>query len=346
MTTEAKALLLSLVSSLDYAEEIEAAQSITGEEGFKAIWLANCALSSVASTESWKDMKEIYTSTYSFLKNNVVAKNSSYKSSSSSSVFSNLAKLDFDSVDDLKDNFDLAVKKSKNEDSDKNSGTTSGKGGSGGFSAPSVAPSEVYDEVPGVDKIVPTEFKLPVLSDAKTSYTDVAQSDWYYSSVASLGASAIVSGDPEGTFRPNDNITRAEFAKLIVSAFSIKGESKSFADVSSNSWYEPYVSVAAGVGIIQGYEGKFNPDSFITRQDAAVIIYRTADLMKIQYSGFTKPTDIDDASVYAWTAIGSLYSTGVISGMGDGSFAPLSNITRAQAAQLIFNTISDMQTRQ
>ena len=291
-------------------------------------------------------MKEIYTITYPFLNDYVVKQNTAYKSLSSSTVFSNLAKTSFDTISELESNFNSAVKTTQESASDSNGSSGSfGGGGGGSYTAPSVGAPSVYDEVPGVEKVVATELSMPTITDGGVAYSDVFDSDWFFAPVTKLGASGIINGDPAGTFRPGDNITRAEFAKLIVSAFSIKGENKAFADVSSDAWYEPYVSVAAGVGILQGYDGKFNPDSYITRQDAAVIIYRTANLLGIKYSGFEKPTDINDASVYAWTAIGSLYSSGVISGMGDGSFAPVSNITRAQAAQLLYSVITDMQTK-
>ncbi len=344
LTASAKAYLLTLLSTMDYAVDVKSAQSVTGETGFKAVYLAKSALASLCTTESHVTMQEIYTKTYSFLNNNVVKKNSTYSSLSSSAVFSNLAKLTFDDISDLKSNFDSAVITTANE---KESGSTrKPSSGGGGYTAPSAPNSGVYDDVPGVEAIVPTELSLPEISNGAAAYNDVSSSDWYHAPVSALGASGIISGDPSGSFRPSDSITRAEFAKLIVSAFSVKGAKKAFADVSADSWYEPYVSVAAGVGILQGYDGMFNPESRITRQDAAVIIYRTANLLGISYGGFAQPTDINDASVYAWPAIGSLYSSGIISGMGDGSFAPLSDITRAQAAQLIYSVIADMHSRQ
>lgn len=343
LTASAKAYLLTALSTMDYAADVEAAQSVTGEKGFKAVYLAKSAMASLMTTESHVTMQEIYTKTYSFLNKNVVKKNSSYSSLSSSAVFSNLAKLTFDDISDLKANFDSAVLTTANE-KDGDSSRKPSSGG-GGYTAPSAPNSGVYDEIPGVEAIVPTELSLPQIADGVASYSDVSSADWYYAPVSALGASGIISGDPSGSFRPSDSITRAEFAKLIVSAFSVKGAKKSFVDVSADSWYEPYVSVAAGVGILQGYDGMFSPDSRITRQDAAVIIYRTANLLGIAYGGFAQPTDINDASVYAWTAIGSLYSSGIISGMGDGSFAPLADITRAQAAQLIYSVIADMHTR-
>ena len=346
LTADAKKLLIADLATFDYASEIDDAEYITHESGFKAMWLAKSALFSLKSTESWKDMKEIYTITYPFLNDYVVKQNTAYKSLSSSTVFSNLAKTSFDTISELESNFNSAVKTTQESASDSNGSSGSfGGGGGGSYTAPSVGAPSVYDEVPGVEKVVATELSMPTITDGGVAYSDVFDSDWFFAPVTKLGASGIINGDPAGTFRPGDNITRAEFAKLIVSAFSIKGENKAFADVSSDAWYEPYVSVAAGVGILQGYDGKFNPDSYITRQDAAVIIYRTANLLGIKYSGFEKPTDINDASVYAWTAIGSLYSSGVISGMGDGSFAPVSNITRAQAAQLLYSVITDMQTK-
>ena len=342
----AKTKLADYISGMDYVAEVEAAENVTGFSGFKAVLAAKSALAALNSTDSWKEMKDIYTSDFAFLNKNVVKANDDYSSSASSKVFSALAKLSFESIDDLSDNFDEAL---DSVASGSTSGVSSGKGSGGGggssWSAPVVDTSKVYDEAPGVKEIIPTDATVPVISQGSATYTDVAESDWYSKPVWALSASGIVSGDPSGAFRPQDYITRAEFAKLIVTAFTVKGESKSFADVAEGAWYEPYVSVAAGVGILQGYDGKFNPDLPITRQDAAVIIYRTSDILGIKYNGFTQPKDINDASVYAWPAIGSLYTNGIINGMGDGRFAPLDSITRAQAAQLIYSTIADMQTR-
>lgn len=343
-----KSTLLQRLASLDYSAVVEEAEDITDETDFKAVYLAESALSNITNTESWQELRDIYNTKFPFLKENIADKNSDYKNATASSVFEELANFDFDEISDLKTNFDEAVYNVVNYQSNKNNSSSSGGGGGGGggWSAPSSSgASTSFDEAPGFVEKIKTELTVPNLSGVKASYTDVAEGAWYTDSVTILGGSGIINGDPNGTFRPDDSITRAEFAKLIVAAFNIKAEKSGFSDVAGDSWYEPYVTVASGAGIIQGYDGKFSPNDKITRQDAAVIIYRVAALAGLEYTGYKEPSDLNTASVYAWPAIVTLFHNGVISGVGADMFMPLSNISRAQAAQLIYNTINNMNSR-
>lgn len=345
LTDSAKKALLKSLSQSDYIKDVDVSQDLTDSEDFRAVYLAYCAYSAINDTQSWQKLRDIYTKDFDFLKENVVNQNKDYSKLSSSDVFAELVSMKFDKLSDIEDNFDRAVDNVKNGKKAQG-GSSSGGGGGGGWSVPSVTDSTpVYDETPGFTEKIKTELSVPLLSGVKSAYTDVAEADWYAEAVTVLGGSEIISGDPSGAYRPNDNITRAEFAKLIVSAFNIKAEKSGFRDVATDSWYEPYVTVAAGAGIIQGYDGYFSPDSPITRQDAAVIIYRTADLLGAAYVGYKEPADIGTASVYAWPAIVTLYHNGVINGVGDNKFMPLDNISRAQAAQLIYNVINNMSSK-
>ena len=94
-------------------------------------------------------------------------------------------------------------------------------------------------------------------------------------------------------------------------------------------------------GIINGDEKNyFNPNEHVTREDAAVMIYRTlnTDIADNKICNFT---DNDEISGYAKEAVGALYNKGIINGMGNGMFEPKSNSTRAQICVLIFNALKN-----
>lgn len=341
LTESVKSKLCSLLSSMDYMQVYEKAEELTGEESFEAVYDAYTALAALSAANNWSSIKKAYTESFAFLKENIVDENSDYKSSISTSVFTSMADDKFDDISDIKDNFDKAV-----ESVTKKPQSTSSPGGSrNSFATPPASTLEpIYETIPNGTAVGVSTGSIPTLG-AAVSYTDVSDNDWYSVPVGVLGGSGIINGYTDGSFRPDNYITRAEFAKMMVSAFSVKGASGEFSDVAADSWYKPYVSAAAGAGIINGYDGLFRPDENITREDATVIIYRMAEFLEVEYFGYREPLDMNSISLYAWTAVATLYANGVISGVGGGNFEPKANITRAQAAQLIYNAVKDMQER-
>lgn len=184
----------------------------------------------------------------------------------------------------------------------------------------------------------------------KATFTDCGNVLWAMEAIESLTDKGIISGYGDGTFRPDNNITRAEFAKIAVLAFGYYDENASgdFLDVTDNDWYFPYVGSAKDKGLILGSpadgEGYvFRPLNLITREDLAVIIYRALEKEQVE---FLSPdmdfefSDNDLISGYALEAVYALQASGIISGMGDGRFAPKANATRAQAAQMIYKALS------
>lgn len=343
LTDDVKKQLCTYLSEFDYVSVYKEAESLTDEKAFKAVYAAYSALAAVSEAESWKTIEKTYTKSYLFLKKNVVEENESYKSSEASSVFSEMANMSYEEISDLTNNFNDAVSKT-NDDNKKTGGGSSGGGGGSSVSASSALVSGSQFEGLPNKSAGAVSYSLPVLAGSE-NYADVAAEAWYCEPISILGGSGIISGDGNGNFRPDDFITRAEFAKLVVSAFSISGSEGQFDDVDKEAWFAPYVQKAAGAGIIMGDSGNFRPNEFITRQDAAVIIYRIAELLGIDYIGFQQTSDMNDVSLYAWTAVGALYSNGVIGGVGGGKFAPRDNISRAQAAQLLYNAIKDMEQK-
>lgn len=172
-------------------------------------------------------------------------------------------------------------------------------------------------------------------------FSDMANAKWAETAVNYLYSKGIVSGKTASEFYPNDNVTRAEFVKLLVMASGkeIVKSSQIFADVNSDVWYFDYVNTAYNLGLVKGDEkGNFNPDAQITREDMATMLYRLVGNSenKGDVNVFTDAGNISD---YAKSAVAYLNANGVINGMGDGSFAPKSMATRAQSAQIIYNIV-------
>ena len=109
-------------------------------------------------------------------------------------------------------------------------------------------------------------------------YSDVNSNNWFNNAVSTLSNMGIIDGYPDGSFRPNAGITRAEFAKIAVSFFKdYVGETigDRFTDISGK-WYTTYINLAAELAIVNGYpDGTFRPDNRITRAEAMQIVNNT-----------------------------------------------------------------------
>lgn len=109
-------------------------------------------------------------------------------------------------------------------------------------------------------------------------YTDVSESDWFYSDVCAVSAAGLMTGDGE-FFRPDDSITREEAVVLAGRAFELDATETSdtvFTDSDDISdWAKDYVYTAAGLGIVNGTDsGAFMPKASIKRRDLLLILYR------------------------------------------------------------------------
>lgn len=230
----------------------------------------------------------------------------------------------FDSISDFEDKLESEI---DNLSSGGSSGGSS-SGGSGGSS--SVKGGGAFS----------TDGMAPAAPVAEYAYTDIA-AHWGRDIIAALNAKGIISGYTDGSFRPDNSITRAEFAKLLVSV-SGKGltYNKTFTDVNEDDWFFAYISAAAEIGIVNGLsDGSFNPNGLITRQDAAVMIHRLAKFKGYIPEGKKEFADSADIAPYATEAIGALAANAVVDG-SDGYFRPLNNTTRAEAAALIYKLLS------
>ena len=108
-------------------------------------------------------------------------------------------------------------------------------------------------------------------------YSDVAAGQWYNNAVSTMTRAGIVNGYPDGTFRPNAPITRAEMAKIIALFAKLDKSTDRFPDAAGH-WAEAYIRLAAGNGWIEGYpDGTFRPNQSITRAETVTMIDRVLE---------------------------------------------------------------------
>ena len=177
------------------------------------------------------------------------------------------------------------------------------------------------------------------------SFADMDKAPWAKDAVDSLSKLGIINGRDKNTFAPMENVTRAEFLKMIISAFKLDSDTAdmNFPDISEDNWYYEYVKTAFALGIANGYDnGYFGANDNITRQDAAVIMARAAQTANVSLDekndviDFTDNAEISD---YAMESINRLVMSGILHGSDDGRFCPRDNCTRAQAAVMISNIL-------
>ncbi len=224
------------------------------------------------------------------------------------------------------------------------SGGGGGGGGGGSSSGRELSGSNGSDVATGYVPPKAAENQTAPTAQPQTTvrtFTDINSVGWAKEAIDSLLAAGVINGYDDGTFRPDNNVTREEFVKIIVTAFGITGGSAEFKDVAANRWSHGFIAAAAGAGIVNGTtDGSFMPEAPITRQDAAVIIHRTLYSMgKAPAAAETAFSDSDAISEYAKDAVGALVSAGVINGTDDNTFDPLGNTTRAQAAVMVYRAL-------
>ncbi len=216
---------------------------------------------------------------------------------------------------------------------------------------------------------LPFDFSMPVTSATiiyakwaepvvevvpDNAFSDVKPGDWFYAHVMSLAEKNVISGmgtDASGNpyFAPQANITRAQFVTILL---NLTGEnlyknfviSAVFDDVKEDAWYADAVAWAYSTGISGGTgNSKFSPDSYITRQDMAVMISNYAlkvakktlpdSVEKVEFS------DSEQIAQYAKASVETMQRAGIISGRSNNHgakfFAPRDFATRAETSKMI-----------
>ncbi|USF28381.1 hypothetical protein N510_003340 [Firmicutes bacterium ASF500] len=176
------------------------------------------------------------------------------------------------------------------------------------------------------------------------SFTDLGSvGTWYHEAVDYVLRNGLMGGYGNGTFGPNNNLTRAQFAQIL---FNKEGRPAvnyllQYGDVAEGAWYTEAIRWATSQGIVGGYgNGMFGPNDNITREQLAVMLWR--------YAGSPAATDkelhftdADQASGYALEALRWAVENGIISGYGNGQLAPQGLATRGQVAQMLMNFLKN-----
>ncbi|GAA3403016.1 S-layer homology domain-containing protein [Paenibacillus hodogayensis] len=176
------------------------------------------------------------------------------------------------------------------------------------------------------------------------SFNDI-QSHWGQADIELLASKLIVDGVTDTTFEPNRNITRAEFAALVVRSLGLNlvNGTSTFSDVGSDSWYTGVVNAAAKAGLIEGYEdGTFRPNAAISREELAAMIVRSFEYAGGE-SSVTASTQNDilskwaDANKIVWgqLEVAKAIQAGLMDGMTDSTLETYGQATRAQTAAML-----------
>ena len=174
---------------------------------------------------------------------------------------------------------------------------------------------------------------------AATTFSDVPDGKWFSEGVRYCADKGYVKGYPNGTFKPNANITRAEMAVIMNNVLGLKtAADNTFTDVPKGKWFTTPVLNCVKAGVISGYgNGKFGPNDSVTREMAAVIL---AKALKVRPSPAPSYFE-DENSISNWAKgpVAMMRNKGLISGMGKNRFDPKGKVTRGQVCTIL-NTAS------
>ena len=172
-------------------------------------------------------------------------------------------------------------------------------------------------------------------AEASTTFPDVKSTDYFYDAVNSLVERGVVKGFPDGTFKPNQSVTRGQAAVIIAGVLGLDTKNvknPGFKDVTTANTYYGAVAALANAGIISGYpDGTYKPGEPVQRNHMASIIAKAFDLEPT--SGAKNPfTDVHGNYVGYVTA---LYENGVTTGRTATTFGGNANVTRGQLATFV-----------
>lgn len=187
-----------------------------------------------------------------------------------------------------------------------------------------------------------TEFGEDTITENK--FSDMT-GHWATSEVAKMTEKGVVNGDENGKFNPDENITRAELAKMLalVTETEIPKESvKLFDDVSTDAWYAPYVEASYANGLIRGKPGKiFAPNDNVTMEELAVIAARIKGtgetVSSLEEENILRGFKYRD-KISSWAKkdiITAVKSGALLKLYENGNFDPTESATRAQAVSVI-----------
>ena len=181
------------------------------------------------------------------------------------------------------------------------------------------------------------------------SFIDM-KNHWAAEVVDIISSQHIISGYADGTFKPDQDMTRAEFVKVLVSSLYIENSNisnKVFEDVTSNHWGYNYINTAQQRGWVMGHDGKFNPEATITRQEMITIMMRVYQDITGTSIKTMKSADLslfaDNIKIGEWAQeyMEKAVAMKLIQGY-DNHLSPTSNATRGEAATVLYRYLEGL----
>lgn len=182
----------------------------------------------------------------------------------------------------------------------------------------------------GYERAVPT-ILMAISTAPEQMFKDVYRDYWAISSIASFHTKGIISGYPDGTFRPNNSITREEAAIMLAKVLRLDTKNVTnpgFKDVKTTDKYYRFIAAVANAGIVEGKGNKrYGKKDFLTRAEMAAILVRAFNIPKKSIN-----TSFPDVKRNHWgyEDIESIVAAGIAGGYPDGTYRPDKPVTRAE----------------
>jgi len=175
-------------------------------------------------------------------------------------------------------------------------------------------------------------------------FSDVPVTHVFHEPITRLAAVGVVNGYPDGLFHPGTPVTRAQFAKIVVSALGAhtdeidNADAPTFPDVPYTGLVYPFdfVEEAVGLGIIHGHaDGRFAPGADVPRLQLALMLVRAGgDGLAAPPAGYGCP--FVDVPSYGRDAVATAYHNGLLSGKTATIFDPYGSATRGHVAKMVY----------
>jgi hypothetical protein len=177
-------------------------------------------------------------------------------------------------------------------------------------------------------------------------FTDI-NGHWAQKEITDWTSKGLAYGYDDGTFRPDNSITRAEFVTFLNRAFNLTQTADiSFNDVSPSDWFYTDIQKAKAAGIVSGYEDNtFRPNNTITREEAMSIVVRLKKLPTVSNDYLSNFNDAYSVSDWAKDAVNTAVAYGLVSGYSDNTIGSGNSITRAEAIVILNRALRDLQIK-
>lgn len=179
---------------------------------------------------------------------------------------------------------------------------------------------------------------LPMQAFAANQYTDTA-GNWAEGAIDRWSEYGVIEGS-NGRFDPNGTLTRAQMAAILSRLLALpEAKSAGFSDVAQTDWFAPYINSCYAAGIMQGSDGKAQPNDPITREQAIVMLSRALGIKPIENADLSGYTDALTVSDWAKGYVAAMAEAGIVKGTSATTVSPMASIDRAATVTILDRAI-------